>query len=274
MQNQKRYNRIETENTKEILINSEEYTSREEEKMYINDIHILIYVIMAILGGTIGQFIEYVNVAFLNERKILSKETYKEYKNVSKANYLLIVINAIAYIALLYKFKLSLDFLRFSLLTPMLISAFIVDYKIQIIPNRLNFTMFEIGIIFVFIFGIQNLNLAKDMLLGMFVGGGVFLIITLLGGLIAGKEAMGLGDVKLMGALGLYFGWYKILLISVLSFLIGGIISIIILIAKKNREDGYIPFGPFIVLATITAIFVSSDVLYVFLYKVFTLGLF
>lgn len=255
------------ENTKEILINSEQYTSREEEKMYINDIHILIYVIMAILGGTIGQFIEYVNVAFLNERKILSKETYKEYKNVTKANYLLIVINAIAYIALLYKFKLSLDFLRFSLLTPMLISAFIVDYKIQIIPNRLNFTMFEIGIIFVFIFGIQNLNLAKDMLLGMFVGGGVFLIITLLGGLIAGKEAMGLGDVKLMGLLGLYFGWYKILLISVLSFLIGGIISIIILIAKKNRKDGYIPFGPFIVLATITAIFVSSDVLYVFYTK-------
>ena len=77
-----------------------------------------------------------------------------------------------------------------------------------------------------------------------------------------------------MGVLGLYFGWYKILLISVLSFLIGGIISIIILIAKKNRKDGYIPFGPFIVLATITAIFVSSDVLYVFLYKVFTLGLF
>ena len=60
------------------------------------------------------KFIEYLNVAFLNERKILSKETYKEYKKVSKANYLLIVINAIAYIALLYKFKLSLDFLRFN----------------------------------------------------------------------------------------------------------------------------------------------------------------
>ena len=156
----------------------------------------------------------------------------------------------------------------------MLLSAFYVDFKIQIIPNRLNLTMFEIGLVFAFIFGIQNLNIAKDMLLGMLAGGGIFLLITLIGGVIAGKEAMGLGDVKLMGALGLYFGMFKITMISVLSFLIGGIISIIIIIARKNREDGYIPFGPFIVLATLAAIFIPSNILYVFLMKVFTLGMF
>ena len=173
--------------------------------VYINDVHILWYVLIAFLGGAIGQFVDYMNVAFLNERRILSKETYKKYKIVGKTNYWLIIINAIMYILLLYRFQLSLDFARFSILTPMLISAFIIDYKIQIIPNRLNLTMFEVGIVFTFIYGIQNLNLAKDMLLGMFVGGGIFLFITLIGGLIAGKEAMGLGDVKLMGALGLYF---------------------------------------------------------------------
>ena len=41
-----------------------------------------------------------------------------------------------------------------------------------------------------------------DKLLGLAIGGGIFLIITLIGGLIAGKEAMGFGDVKLMGASG------------------------------------------------------------------------
>jgi len=242
--------------------------------MYINDIHILWYVLLAFVGGALGQFIDYINIAFLNERKILSKESFYEYKKVFKINYLLIIINVVAYIALLYKFNLSLDLLRFALLTPMLISAFVVDYKIQIIPNRLNLTMFEIGLIFVFIFGIQNLNLAKDMLLGMFVGGGIFLLITLIGGAIAGKEAMGLGDVKLMGALGLYFGVVNIAIISVLSFLIGAIISIIIIIARKNREDGYIPFGPFIVLATITTIFVPTNILFTFLMEVFTLGMY
>ena len=241
--------------------------------MYINDIHIMLYVIVAFLGGAIGQFIDYMNIAFLNERKILSKATLQEYKKTYKTNYKLIIINAIAYIALLYNFNIGLDLLRFSILAPMLISAFVVDYKIQIIPNRLNLTMFEVGLIFAFIFGIQNLNVAKDMLLGMLVGGGIFLIITLIGGAIAGKEAMGLGDVKLMGALGLYFGRFDIAIISVLSFLIGAIIGVIVIIAKKNRDDGYIPFGPFIVLATIAAIFIPTNVLYTFLMETFTLGM-
>ena len=37
---------------------------------YINDVHILWYVLVAFLGGVIGQFIEYRNLAFLNERNI------------------------------------------------------------------------------------------------------------------------------------------------------------------------------------------------------------
>ena len=242
--------------------------------VYINDIHILFYVLFAFIGGFIGQVIDYLNIAFLNEGKVISKESFKKYKETFKVNYKLIVVNSCLYVALLYKFGMNLDFLRVAILTPMLISAFIVDYKIQIIPNRLNFTMFEVGIIFAFIFGIQNLNLAKDMFLGMIAGGGIFLLITLIGGLIAGKEAMGLGDVKLMGALGLFFGWYKILIISVLAFLIGAIISIIVLIVRKNREDGYIPFGPFIVVATFITIFVPTNLLFISLMKVFSLGLF
>lgn len=242
--------------------------------VYINDVHILFYVLFAFIGGFIGQVIDYLNIVFLNERKVISKESFKKYKETFKVNYKLIVVNSCLYVALLYKFGMNLDFLRFAILTPMLVSAFIVDYKIQIIPNRLNFTMFEVGIIFAFIFGIQNLNLAKDMFLGMITGGGIFLLITLIGGLIAGKEAMGLGDVKLMGALGLFFGWYKILIISVLAFLIGAIISIIVLIVRKNREDGYIPFGPFIVVATFITIFVPTNLLFTSLMKVFSLGLF
>lgn len=242
--------------------------------MYWNDTHILIYLVVAIVGGVIGQVIDYLNKTFLEEGKILSKENFKKYKITAKPRYSLILVNIVLYLGLLYRFGISLDFFRFSILSSMLICAFVVDYKEQIIPNRLNLTMFEIGLIFVFIFGITNLNVSRDLVLGMFAGGGIFLGITLLGGLIAGKEAMGLGDVKLMGALGLYFGVTRIVMISVLAFLVGAIGSIAIILAKKNREDGYIPFGPFIVIATIITIFVPADLLYVFLMKVFTLGMY
>lgn len=113
---------------------------------------------------------------------------------------------AIFYIGLLYSmgipnnFLKSVDLIKFLILTPMLVSSFMIDFKYRIIPNRLNMLMFEIGIIFTFIYGISNISIAQNMLLGCLTGGGIFLAITLLGGLIAGKEAMGLGDVKFMGA--------------------------------------------------------------------------
>jgi prepilin signal peptidase PulO-like enzyme (type II secretory pathway) len=74
----------------------------------------------------------------------------------------------------------------------MLLCAFFVDLKEQIIPNRLNLLMFEVGIVLVFLYGISNINIAVNMLFGMLAGGGIFLIITIIGGLIAGREAMGL----------------------------------------------------------------------------------
>ena len=59
-----------------------------------------------------------------------------------------------------------------------------------------------------------------------------------------------MGDVKLVAALGLFFGASNILAISIISFLLGAIISIILVLSKKRKIDDYIPFGPFIVIAS------------------------
>lgn len=244
--------------------------------MYINDVNIIYYVLIGLAGAVVGWFVDYCNKMFLKEEKILSKRNFKEYTSQGKLNYVLMAITMVAYVALLYKFG-STNLIKLSmyvLLVPMLLSAFVVDYKEQIIPNRLNLTMFEIGLVFVFIYGMTNLSIAINMLLGMLVGGGIFLLITVIGGLLAGKEAMGLGDVKLMGALGLYFGAAGTAAISVMSFLIGAIVSILLVVIRKNKMDSYIPFGPFIVCSAIISIFVPFDVIFVVLMKIFSLGLY
>ena len=156
----------------------------------------------------------------------------------------------------------------------MILSAFIIDYKEQIIPNRLNLTIFECGIILMVLAGIFNVNIAIDMFAGMIVGGGIFLLITLIGGLIAGKEAMGFGDVKLMAGLGLYFGFANTIMLTLVAFLLGAIISIILLITKIKKTDEYIPFGPFIVIATFISIYVPFEQIKTFLMEIFTLGLY
>ena len=77
-----------------------------------------------------------------------------------KPNYILMLITAVIYVSLLYVFGIqntliaNLDLIKFLILTPMLLSAFIIDYRLQIIPNRLNLTIFEIGIIFAFLYGL------------------------------------------------------------------------------------------------------------------------
>ena len=139
---------------------------------------------------------------------------------------------------------------------------------------RLNLTIFEVGIIFAFLYGLSDVAITINMLLGMIVGGGIFLLITLIGGLFYGKEAMGFGDVKLMGALGLFFGFSNIIIITLVSFLIGAILSIILLVTKIKKSDEYIPFGPFIVIAAFISMYVPFEQIKMVLMQIFTLGLY
>ena len=244
--------------------------------MYINDLHILTYVVAGIIGLFVGQFIDWCNLRLPEYKKVFSRDFYKEYLKNAKPKYLLMVIVVVAYIALLYFNGLTIDTIKFMLLIPMLIIAFLVDYRLQIIPNRLTLTIFEVGLIFTFAETLLNINVGINIfvnnLLGMLVGGGIFLLITLIGGIIAGKEAMGFGDVKLMGALGLFFGWLNMILISVMAFLFAAIVSIIILISRKKKMNEYIPFGPFIVVASMIPMYLSTSNLLLILLKIFSLG--
>lgn len=246
--------------------------------MYINDVHILTYVLVGVIGLFVGIFIDWCNKRLPDYKKVLTKEFFAEYMKHFKPNYLLMIVTSACYLGLLYTFNVSIDLFKYMALVPMLISAFCIDLKLQIIPNRLTLTIFETGLIFTFLNAVLNLNLGitvfTNSILGMLVGGGIFLLITVIGGIIAGKEAMGFGDVKLMGALGLFLGWEKIIIVSVMSFLLAAIISIGILIFKKKQFNDYIPFGPFIVMSTLITIFVPYELLELILFKIFTLGMF
>lgn len=242
--------------------------------MYINDMHILRYFFIGLLGLFVGQFLDWANDRLENHKKVICKEFFLQYLPHIKVNSKLIYPMAIIYIALLYKFGMTIKLLEYLILAPMFLSVFIIDYRKQIIPNRLSLTIFEVALIFAFIFGLTNFKLFIDKIFGLCVGGGIFLLITLIGGLVAGKDAMGYGDVKLMAGLGLTFGLIDIIMISVLSFLLGSIISIILLISRKKRGSEYIPFGPFIILAAFAVTFVPQELMMFALLKIFTLGLY
>ena len=248
--------------------------------MYYNDVHIGYYLAVAILGLIVGQLVDWANKRLPEYKKFLSLDIFKEYKRNFKPNYILMLLTSAIYVSLVYTLGINdtiianLDLIKYIILTPLLLSAFITDYKLQIIPNRLNLTIFETGLIFAFLYGLSDVAITLNMLLGMLAGAGIFLLITLAGGLFYGKEAMGFGDVKLMGALGLYFGLSNIIIITLLSFLIDAILSIILLVSKIKKSNEYIPFGPFIVIATFINIYIPFEVIKNVLLQIFTLGLY
>ncbi len=108
-------------------------------------------------------------------KKVFSLDLFKEYKKEFKPNYILMIIMSILYIGILYKYGIqntfiqNLDLIKYLILAPMLLSVIIIDYKYQIIPNRLNFTMFEIGLVFAFLYGFSNVAISINMFVGMLV---------------------------------------------------------------------------------------------------------
>ena len=70
--------------------------------MYINDIHILSYLSIGVLGLIIGQLIDWSNMRLAKYEKVLSRDFFTQYLTSATPKYLLMSITAISYIALLY----------------------------------------------------------------------------------------------------------------------------------------------------------------------------
>lgn len=73
--------------------------------------------------------------------------------------------------------------------------------------------------------------------------------------LVTGKEGMGFGDFKLFAALGAWFGWQALVPIILMASVIGAIVGIAMKLSSALREGGYVPFGPFLAAAGLTAMF-------------------
>ena len=164
------------------------------------------------------------------------------------------VLNSLFYVLVFLKFGYSLDSIIYSLVTSALIAIAFIDFKNQIIPDELNVFILILGIIkLAYSFSLSNL-LASTI--GLLAGGGFFLLLAVVTG-----GAMGGGDIKLMGALGFLLGWKQIILVSFFSFILGALISVALIATKIRKMKDYIPFGPFIVLSGIIAIFFGASLI-------------
>jgi len=128
-------------------------------------------------------------------------------------------------------------------LLALLVAITMIDLERQIIPDVITLP----GILAGFLANLASGRVSwLESLLGIVVGGGVFLTIAVVGSWMAGQDAMGGGDIKLAAMLGAFLGW-KVLLLSLFVSAVGGGILAAALMGSglRGRKDP-LPFGPFL----------------------------
>jgi leader peptidase (prepilin peptidase) / N-methyltransferase len=124
-----------------------------------------------------------------------------------------------------------------------LVALTCIDIDTQLLPDNMTLPLLWIGLIFN-LFGV--FAPLKDAVIGAMLGYLILWSIYWLFKLITGKEGMGYGDFKLLGALGAWFGWQKVPTIILLSSAVGAVIGIVLMIAAKRGKEVPIPFGPYL----------------------------
>ena len=100
------------------------------------------------------------------------------------------------------------------------------------------------------------INGVANAALGGGVGFAIFLVIA-----IVSRGGMGWGDVKLVALIGLAVGFPLVLFSIILGAILGSIVALALMIAKKRRFRETLPFGPFLALAAMITLLWGSDVL-------------
>lgn len=170
----------------------------------------------------------------------------------------------------------------FVFLTLLLIT--LIDARLSIIPDEANVFLGVLGLI-----SLPLINRLSDSAQGSFLGSfssmfsfstnvwvshvsGAFFALLVFGAIIiiTRGRGMGMGDVKLVAPLGLLFGWPDIILLVALSFIIGSIFGVYVMIFKHKNLKSAVPFGPFLALAA-TVVFFSGYDLIKFYFDMFVL---
>lgn len=97
--------------------------------------------------------------------------------------------------------------------------------------------------------------------IGLCTGFGILYLVAVLGKLAYKKEAMGFGDVKLLGAVGALFGWKGALFTLFGGAFLGSIIGVFLIFRGKRELQGRIPFGPFLAAAALLWLFFGEEIL-------------
>ena len=206
-------------------------------------------IILFIIGFGLGLF-----YAFIGEKlPLLVPEVIEKESNSWILNLFIGVVNALVLLVSYYVFGFSYEFFASLIIAGLVLIIFISDFKYMIIlDSPLVVAAIFILILRAYFYGFENMGLSLLSGVVLFV---FLLLIGLLGKKMFRKEALGGGDIKLAGVIGIILGFKLGLVSIILSSLLALPYAIGAMMLNKNSE---VPFGPFLI-SSMAIVFIFAD---------------
>ena len=172
------------------------------------------------------------------------------------------LLSAISFVVIFHLYGISITTLLLLILSIFFIIIFFIDLKHFIIPNELTFPLMFMGFLKSFD---PNLNQTIfpnyiNSLIGGLFGYLIIWLIIFFYKKVRKKEGMGLGDAKLLAAVGFWFGWVCIPFTIFFSSVIALIAVTPSLIKKKKDMTTQIPFGPYIIIGCVIYVLFKNEI--------------
>lgn len=177
-------------------------------------------------------------------------------KNKISLRYPLVELLSGVYLLYCYKiWGVNINMFFFAIFGFCLMVAYFTDFATQIIPDEVNLVLVISGLLYSFfnpiLKEVYGLHPVASSFIGAVAGSASIYVTGAIGKVLFKKEAMGFGDVKFMAGIGAYLGWKLVLLV----YFVAPFFAIFYGIYRLLRyKDEYLPYGPFLVLATIFVI--------------------
>jgi leader peptidase (prepilin peptidase) / N-methyltransferase len=127
-----------------------------------------------------------------------------------------------------------------------------IDFDTQMLPDSITLPLLWAGLLFNLGGVFTDLQSA---VVGAAAGYLVLWSVYWLFKLATGKEGMGYGDFKLLGAIGAWLGWKMLPVVILLSSCVGAAVGIVLVVSARHGRNVPIPFGPYLAGGGLIALF-------------------
>jgi leader peptidase (prepilin peptidase)/N-methyltransferase len=167
-------------------------------------------------------------------------------------------LTGLLFVLTVLRFGLTLETAFLLILLSGLVVVSFIDLDHQIIPNAITLPGIPLGLL-------AGLLVAEppllDRLVGALVGAGFLYLVLFYGGVLYGQDAMGEGDLNLIALVGAFLGWRAVVVTILVACLAGSTVGIALILSRRLERQQHIPFGPFLSLGAVIALFWGNDLI-------------